>query len=136
MPGEVYTKGSVRGRTRLGSLWSFVEQREHSPSSWQRITSVCILIDFNLAARIVGASAGSPDMTGTSLSMPTKALLATDARFVRHQELHEYKTVFWIRFLEIVSRSPAGNEYIQRLRVSTLELDQLANAKIFIILQA
>lgn len=68
--------------------------------------------------------------------MPTKALLATDAIFVRHQELHEYETVFWIRFLELVSRSPSGNEYIQRLRVPTLELDQLANAKIFIILQA
>lgn len=38
--------------------------------------------------------------------------------------------------MELVSRSPSGNEYIQRLRVPTLELDQLANAKIFIILQA
>lgn len=121
--------GSFRGRTRLGSLRI---RRHHDNESPVPV----VLIDFNLAACIVDASTGSPDKTGTSLFMPIKVLLATEAIFVRHQELHKYEAVFWIIFLELISRSQSDKDYIQRLRVPTLEPDQLANVKIFIILQA
>lgn len=82
---------AAHGWVHCDLSWSNVRIRRNHDS--ESPVSV-VLIDFNLAPRIVGASTGSPDMTGTSLSMPTKALLATDARFVRYQELHEYETVF------------------------------------------
>lgn len=82
---------AAHGSVRCDLSWSNVRIRRHHDN--ESPVSV-VLIDFNLAARIVGASTGSPDKTGTSLFMPIKVLLATEAIFVCHQELHKYEAVF------------------------------------------
>lgn len=55
---------------------------------------------------------------------------------VRRQEPHEYEAMFWVEILALISRSRSGKEYFQLLRVSTLELEQLAKAKAFMIAKA
>ncbi|KAI9856819.1 MAG: hypothetical protein M1813_008756 [Trichoglossum hirsutum] len=92
------------------------------------------IIDFDLAASVIGPSTGLPDRTGTALFMPTEILLSTDGMPVRHQELHEDEAVFWVGFLALVSRSTSGQKYINaNLGISCAALEQLATSRVFML---
>ncbi|KAI9760496.1 MAG: hypothetical protein M1840_002406 [Geoglossum simile] len=88
------------------------------------------LIDFDLAAPIIGPFSGLPDRTGTVAFMPIQILESNKWVPVRHQELHEDEAVFWIGFLAIISRSTPGRTYIENnLDDPFLSLTSLAHTK-------
>ncbi|KAI9853749.1 MAG: hypothetical protein M1813_001817 [Trichoglossum hirsutum] len=121
---ELATKGWVHRDLSWGNVRI---QRHNGRSS-------LALIDFDLAARIVGPTSGAPDKTGTTTFMPIEILSSDAIDAVRHQELHEDEAVFWIGFLALISSSKSGRDQLKSLE-NPRSLRDVANAKFMMISQ-
>ena len=93
-----------------------------------------VLIDFDLAARIVGETSGTPDRTGTPAFMPLEVLEGPGDNF-RHQELHEDECAFWVGLFTIMACSIRGREYVKGLLEPRLEFEDICKEKVYILYQ-
>jgi hypothetical protein len=112
--------------------WNNVRITHHKNDDNPNCDSVSVvLIDFDLASRILGPSSGSPDRTGTVAFMPIQILLTPTG--IRHHELHEDEAAFWIGFLALISRSRDGSERVNRLSSLQRTLDDVGSSKMMML---
>ncbi|KAH0555775.1 hypothetical protein GP486_006281 [Trichoglossum hirsutum] len=93
---------AVRGWVHRDLSWSNVRLRHDGVRYW------VTLIDFDLAAPILGPTDAPTDKTGTPMFMPLEILWSSPNSVCRHQELHEFESVFWIGFLALINRTTEG----------------------------
>ncbi|KAI9861197.1 MAG: hypothetical protein M1813_005370 [Trichoglossum hirsutum] len=95
-----------------------------------------VLIDFDLAAKIVGEASGAPDKTGTPAFMPLE-ILDSDELPVRHQELHEDEAALWVGMLALLARSAStdGSKLLKCLLDPSSGLELIRLQKVVVALK-
>jgi serine/threonine protein kinase len=89
-----------------------IRPRQSGQEGWETV-----LIDFDLAARIEGVPSGLTGRTGIPIFMPLAFINEADeVDTMRHQELHELESAFWVGLVGIIASSQEGAKFCDGIR--------------------
>ncbi|KAI9779421.1 MAG: hypothetical protein M1839_007386 [Geoglossum umbratile] len=94
-----------------------------------------VLIDFDLATKIVENASGAPDRTGTPAFMSLEVLQNAETG-LRHQELHEAESAFWVGLFAFMRIPEFGHQFVQKLMVPGISLGQIHKEKYYMVSMA